>query len=215
MTRTIRIRPIPAPPRKPERTVYFTNPANSPLPAANDGHRHYSSLGVNATNGLQPGRYAVIGPALQNVLIASPTQATGNPPFVTYIGMTSSQQFDPTNSRQIVLDPSQNNTNPPVSSSPSVKVLNNSQAGGNDLPFAKNQLQTPVAIVIDQGIVNGTPQAQRLSVSEPFNGYPLVTDTVNNQYSTPFSAPLDQSATAPSTVRPATPISGRPPPSFP
>ena len=95
-----------------------------------------------------------------------------------------------------MLDPTQNNT----PSSPSVQVLNNARAGGNDLPFANNQVQTPVAIVVDQGVVTtgGTPttQVQRLSISEPFNGYPApVIALVNNQYSAPYAAPLDQSAT--------------------
>ncbi len=197
----------------PERTVYFANPTNNTALINASGHVHFASSTNNGTLSLAPGRYAVIGPGAAPTGIG-PNQAPSGGPFVTYIGMTSTQQFDPVKSRQIVLDPSQNNTNPPVANSPSVKVLNNSQAGGNDLPFAKNQLQTPLAVVVDMGVINGlpNPQPQRLSVSEPPNGYPddytgnepIDQTTYMYQNSFVYPSPLDNPSPRAATAQGAT-----------
>ena len=73
---------------------------------------------------------------------------------------SSSKTFDSAKSRQIGLNPVQNGTATPLAANPSVQVVNNTYAGGSDLPIAdshhsRTELQTPVAIVMDRGILNG------------------------------------------------------------
>jgi hypothetical protein len=174
-----------------ERSIYFLKHSNSPsapteatlpnpAPGNADHVRHCPENAATLVDSVAPGRYTVIGPG-------DPDDSAA--PYETYLGFPSRNypvDSDPeppegdAGDRQIVLNPG--DANP-------VQVLNNSD------PAVDTQIQAPSAVVVNAVVDGTTTRAQRLSVTEPKDGYPDYDDTTSDppRY-TNRDAPLDSTS---------------------
>jgi len=197
-------KPTAQPSDLPERSVYFVDAAeheNDPnrnmidIPPAKDGLQHYPSNPANTL--VFPGRYAVIGPGDLD-------QDTGEQ-TKTYLGLRQggAAAAGDSQTRRLELFPGV---------AGDFDVFYNREGGGKGdlerLGVDDNKIKVPAALAIDMAnvapgknqhtIVNQYNRSHlRLSVSEPFGGYPkkdlntVDYDPVTQEYLTAFPDPLD------------------------
>jgi hypothetical protein len=165
------------PPGTIERSIRFVDPGEND-PIDGDGKiRHYPSNSSNLAP-VKPGRYAVIGTG---------TQVSSSPPtWTTYLGFRDDGTSGNADTRRIELMP---NSNP---ESTWVGVVDNREAGKDDLQKIAANIQRPVAVVIDAiRKFDGTSETRRLSITEPDDGYPAYEDG-GSQYNPIRDVPLDK-----------------------
>ncbi len=187
----------------PERSIYFVDATG--IPVTDDGLRHYPSRVPSNDEVLLPGRFAVIGSGkFSEVSQGGLTR--------TFIGFRSGFTDLDDQTRRIQLNPLRNlNPNPANPAQYPVSVVYNPHAAPwgpnpppvrNDLPT--DRIQTPLAVAIDMVVSDGAGVRRRLSISEPFDGYPardpgnmLLDETVPApRYASPYLRPLDLNNTA-------------------
>jgi hypothetical protein len=162
-----------------DRTVYFVSADDPTIHIPPDGSVHFAPGQTYAAEiaPILPGRYAVIGPGDDDSGGAATT-------YISYrTDDPTRQATNPT--RRIVLTP---NADPTISGQ--VRVFPN----GTTDDQASKTIQPSAAIVISKRLLPGNPipSLQRLSISEPKDGYPAYTDPVNNVYSPILDEPLDK-----------------------
>ncbi|MEN6451889.1 MAG: hypothetical protein ABFC96_15470, partial [Thermoguttaceae bacterium] len=172
-----------------ERTVYFVGPGVT-LPS--DGAKvQFRQDANNAIAPILPGRYVVVGPGDAGLTTSK-----------TYLGFRTGENPGSVTSanpqRRIELHPS---SDPAVQQQ--VRIYND---GTND-SLASASIQPPVAVIINS--------PQRLSISEPDNGYKKVAAddttpiTATGEYQPAWDIPLDKNSGLVSTMLTAVETNGR------
>ncbi len=196
----------------PERTVYFVGPTNVPTLPVDNAQVQFRPNDDFAGKiaRIMPGRYMLIGPG----------EAGDTDSSTTYLGFRQNQ--NPGNAttattRRIVLTPDANPDNPTSIPPYQVSVHNTTEDDGSGNittvdDLTQVSIKHPAAAVINQ--------PQRLSISEPSNGYyDNSPDGANQPSGTAYSAttgyapgwdiPLDVSSTVNSVVKDAIQNDGR------